>query len=107
MSLPKSPPVIGEEGVLRVGTCPPFAGTVHGGRRCRYRSAMPQSLLSIEFVDVSTAQALDAGVVDIAVGDLLRGDRRPFAGFYAASGPALFSTPGCSRRVADRGPGGL
>ncbi len=99
------PPVIGEEGVLRVGVDldhPPFGGVDKGreaGIDVDIASAIAKELgLEVELVEVEYgggAAALDAGVVDIVMSATLTEEtvvQMSFAGFYAASGPALFSS---------------
>ncbi len=99
------PPVIGEEGVLRIGIDlehPPFAGVDKGreaGIDVDIASAIARELgLEAEFVEVELgegAAALDSGVADIVMSAMLTEEtvvQMSFAGFYAASGPALFSS---------------
>lgn len=100
-----SPPAIGEEGVLRAGVdlgYPPYAGTDKGreaGIDVDVAAALASELgLVLEIVEVASEEAsaaLRAGDVDIvmsvpftesAVLDV------SFAGWYVASGPALFAS---------------
>lgn len=99
------PPVIGEAGTLRVGIDldhPPYGGLDEGrqaGLDIDVASAIAGELgLELEVVDVDhgdAATALKAGTVDAVMSVPL--DEQvvldmSFAGFYAASGPALFAS---------------
>ena len=100
-----APPVIGSEGVLRVGVdmdYPPFAGTdggVDAGIDVDIAAAVAERLgLRLELVDVGASgapEALASGDVDIALGataitEAVLADIST-AGSYLIDGPALFS----------------
>lgn len=100
-----SPPVIGEAGVLRAGIdpeYPPFAGVDKGreaGIDIDVASALATGLgLELELVEVAPNEAasfLDARDVDIVMSVRLDEEALAdvsFAGWYAASGPALFAS---------------
>ncbi len=100
-----APPVIAEEGVLRVGVDldhPPYAGTDRGreaGIDVDVASALATELgLELELVGVgadSVADALIAGDVDVVMSVPFTEDsvlEVSSAGWYTASGPALFSS---------------
>ena len=100
-----APPVIGEAGVLRVGVdlgYPPYAGTDKGreaGIDIDIAAALATELgLALELVEVGAADApaaLQSGQIDIAMGVPFTEAAvldASFAGWYVASGPALFSS---------------
>ncbi|MBE0417900.1 MAG: transporter substrate-binding domain-containing protein [Coriobacteriia bacterium] len=100
-----SPPVIGEEGVLRVGVdleYPPYSGTDKGreaGIDIDVAAALASELgLDLELVEIASAEAsaaLQAGDVDIAMSVPFTESAvlgASFAGWYIASGPALFAS---------------
>lgn len=100
-----APPVIAEEGVLRVGVdldFPPYAGTDKGreaGIDVDVASALAAELgLELELVEVplaSAAGALASRDIDIAMSVPFTEAsvvEVAFAGWYAATGPALFSS---------------
>ncbi len=100
-----TPPVIGTEGVLRVGVDldhPPFGGTDKGrqaGIDVDVASAIAGELgLELELVEVEpggAVQALEAGAVDVVMSAVLSQDtviELTFAGFYATTGPSLFAS---------------
>lgn len=99
------PPVIAEEGVLRVGVdmgYPPFAGTANGtkvGIDVDVAAAVAERLgLHLELVDVKPADmtaALDSGEIDIMLGAVPITDavlaNVTTAGSYVVDGPAFFA----------------
>jgi polar amino acid transport system substrate-binding protein len=100
-----APPVIGEEGVLRVGvdlSYPPYGGTDKGreaGIDIDVAAALAGELaLELELVEVASEEAsaaLQAGDVDIVMSvpfteSAVMG--ATFAGWYIESGPALFAS---------------
>jgi polar amino acid transport system substrate-binding protein len=99
------PPVIAEEGVLRVGVdmaYPPFAGTANGakvGIDVDVAAAVAERLgLHLELVDVKPADmtaALDSGEIDIMLGAVPITDavlaNATTAGSYIVDGPAFFA----------------
>lgn len=100
-----SPPVIGEAGVLRVGVdldYPPYGGTDKGreaGIDIDVASALASELgLELELVQISSLEAsaaLEADDVDIVMSVPFTESAvigASFAGWYIASGPALFSS---------------
>lgn len=100
-----APPVIGEEGVLRVGVdldYPPYAGVDKGreaGIDIDVASALASELnLELELVEVASEEAsaaLSAGDVDIVMSTPLTESAlagATFAGYYVESGPALFAS---------------
>jgi polar amino acid transport system substrate-binding protein len=100
-----SPPVIGEAGVLRVGVdlgYPPYGGVDkdrEAGIDIDVASALASELgLDLELVEVAsveTSAALQTGEVDIVMSVPFTESAvlgASFAGWYVASGPALFSS---------------
>ncbi len=100
-----APPVIAEEGVLRVGVdlgYPPYAGTDKGreaGIDIDVASALATELgLELELVSIeasAAAEALSSGDVDIFMSVPFTESavlEVSFAGWYTASGPAVFSS---------------
>lgn len=100
-----APPVIGEAGVLRAGVnadYPPFAGVDRerrAGIDIDVASAIASELgLELELLEVeldAAAAALDAGQIDVMMAVPLTEEAvagMSFAGFYAATGPALFAS---------------
>jgi len=99
------PPVIAEEGVLRVGVdmaYPPFAATVDGatvGIDVDVAAAVAERLgLRLELVDVKRADmtaALDSGEIDVMLGAVPIADavlaNVTTAGSYIVDGPAFFA----------------
>lgn len=111
-----SPPVIGEEGVLRVGvdlSYPPYAGTDTGREACidvDVAAALASELaLDLELVEVASDEAsaaLSAGDVDIVMSVPFTESAvlgATFAGWYIESGPALFASTETSVTPDDLG----
>lgn len=112
-----APPVIGEEGTLRVAidlSYPPFGGTVRdtkAGLDVDVAAALAESLgLKLVIVDADpsvAAEMVKAGKADVAFGaytvEQTVAGGLAFAGTYATDAPAVFGSKPATLTIADLG----